>query len=242
MKNIILVFILFLISTSTRAELIDGPANVRSVPNGDILYELYDDTEVFPKNIGNGWYSLELSACVHPSEFSIEEQVLNGGATLFSCRSGYAIGSTKVDMRVEYLTCSDKECVIYIREGVTYKTNIDGDMSVEESLRKIVKKGDVRCKAFLNHMQTYQYHGPTEYDHGLKMHYAPGNYIWNESPLPRVLLFFHKDNLFAIAWLDNTPVYNDGVRPGKFYYVRYFSDDKNTLSMVYSLILHHESY
>jgi len=54
-------------------ERIDGPANIRSKPNGDILFELYDNAlvEVTSKP-KNGWYQVLVYADIDYNKFGMD--------------------------------------------------------------------------------------------------------------------------------------------------------------------------
>lgn len=82
---------------------IDGPANVRSSPNGQIVFELNDGTGVLAQ-IGEGnWFRIRLRVYVQPiSEFPPASGLLPANTSLFN-GYGHKVGSTKTALQGKYV-------------------------------------------------------------------------------------------------------------------------------------------
>lgn len=82
---------------------IDGTANVRSSPNGQIVFELNDGTGVLAQIGEDNWFKIRLRVYVQPiSAFPPSSGLLPANTNLYN-GFGQKIGSTKIALQGKYL-------------------------------------------------------------------------------------------------------------------------------------------
>lgn len=128
MKKIViaLFFIMSLISIAA-AEEIDGPANVRLSPKGDIALTLNDGITVRIVNAGD-WFQIDFDSVIEKSALSEGNVIAN---TILKDVRGNEIGKTLKPLRVT--SFSEKEGKLFLTlTAYTFKDNIRQTLTIEE--------------------------------------------------------------------------------------------------------------
>lgn len=220
---------MLLFSQSSMAEYIDGPANIRDEPNGKVIYQLNDYEQVFPKPYKDGWYKMELTACVKPADYDMETYTIKAGTTIYQC-DGDIMGQTYVDIEADTQGCDpegEDYCLVMIVDGVTYKSNIRGGMLLEESLMGLLNNGVHTRQGLKEHMDTYVYESIGVVGSSLNIYFSRGSHVFDPSPTPRLMLVFHEDSLVAVVWASNDLLQLEGhLVPNSYFMIKHYSDDK----------------
>lgn len=206
MKKHVLGLLIGLISLSAFAEKIDGPANIRTEPKGELRFSLNDQIEVECTEIKNDWYEILVTIKLTEEQYNSNPLIFKKGTKLFDMQ-GNEIGETLTDLRVgSKMTAGGAPGIPkwYASElyGYTYKSNIRPESIVEPVLVDIIKanKSNLKLDVFKSHMTKFKYYdglGIPDYDH-LKTFMIYENAIDDPSPLDRIRLVFENNNLIAI--------------------------------------------
>jgi hypothetical protein len=206
MKKHFLGFLVGLISLSVFAEKIDGPANIRTEPKGELSFSLYDKVEIECTEIKNDWYEISVTIKLTEVQYNTNPLIFEKGTKLYDMQ-GNEIGETLVDLRVgSKMTAGGAPGVPkwYASElyGFTFKSNIRPESIVEPVLTDLIKsnKSNLTLVVFKNHMIEFQYTDGLDipdYDN-LKTYMIYENAIDDPSPLDRIRLVFENDKLIAI--------------------------------------------
>lgn len=206
MKKHFLGFLFGLISLSLFAEKIDGPANIRSEPKGELRFSLNDQIEVECTEIRNDWYEILVTIKLTEEQYNTYPLVFKKGTKLYDMQ-GNEIGETLVDLRLgTKMTAGGAPGVPkwYASElhGFTYKSNIRPESIVEPVLTDLINSNNFNLTfdKFENHMTEFQYTDGLiipGYEH-LTTYMIYENAIDDLSPLDRIRLVFEDNNLIAI--------------------------------------------
>ena len=200
MRQQLLLLMAILVPILSNAEAIDGPANVRDIPNGKILYVLNNGTQVFPKEYQEKWYAIELQVCINLQDYDEINENIKPKSVLYSCRNNYGIGQLgEQPLKTGYWGKGEKYFIVNLRTGVTFKNNIVGEMLLEESLVFLLNMKKQTLKKWRKHLKTYFYRSISLKNPDLKAYYAEGNYLGDESPSPRIILVFNNNKLVSVV-------------------------------------------
>jgi hypothetical protein len=144
--KLLLTFLLFLFISAAKSEIIDGPANFRVEPKGQILISLKDGQSVECGVLKNGWFEVSFSARITNQQFSSGYSPKKGtplydldhkliGVTLADIPGKFAWPSATGGTEGHYQTCW-----IEIR-GYVSKNNIKPGSIPENALDSIFKPG-----------------------------------------------------------------------------------------------------
>ncbi len=141
-----LIPLLFFVVISARAERIDGPANFRDKPNGQILVSLREGVEVECGELENGWFEVSFSVLITNEQYS-DRYIPKKGTPLFD-QNHRLIGITLADipkkLASSFATSGTeghfKSCWIEIT-GYVYKANIKENSIAENILDSTFKPG-----------------------------------------------------------------------------------------------------
>ncbi len=157
-KLIIIIFFALVLSATTNAELIDGPANIRENPNGQILFSLNDNVPIGYKVDKDGWYNVSLTVCVKENDFSNEKGIIKG-AKLFDSAMN-EIGNTLDAIPLSYFIGGNpsynKEDHIYTCtiNGYTFRDNLKDNISTV-SIAERIKVQNKKSGSFLDIAKSY---------------------------------------------------------------------------------------
>ncbi|PKL44150.1 MAG: hypothetical protein CVV41_05795 [Candidatus Riflebacteria bacterium HGW-Riflebacteria-1] len=199
MKNkALLIIALVMASFTCSAEVIDGPANVRTSPNGQVSFSLNDKIPVDAYQINADWYKISLLAYVDAKTgfANPKSPTLKKGVDMFD-EQGSKIGKTMDTVK----NCSFFEegintgrKIVQI-EGTTHRKNIRGDSILELQLSTILKESKtLSIDDFRAHMKAFEYEEWSQ-EQGFS------NFIQMSGvtePGPRAILFFHNGQFVAV--------------------------------------------
>jgi hypothetical protein len=90
---ILIILLLFLLLSSiSYAELIDGPANIREKPEGELLFSLNNDIRVHVESYRENWYRISLQVWIKKADVINEKQIKKDSVLYDS--TGVEIGKT----------------------------------------------------------------------------------------------------------------------------------------------------
>jgi hypothetical protein len=132
--------LIFLVTiTTTFGQYIDGPANIRSKPNGDKLFSVNNLVSIRldgePKN---DWYRISLHCFVKPIQL-IDKKTIKANSILLNSKGdsiGYTLDEFQVNenLNENYRKYNELESVEIELTGFTFKNNIKHNLSFEEIL------------------------------------------------------------------------------------------------------------
>ena len=201
MKNkvFILFIFIFILVSDAYPETIDGPANVRDNPNGEIAFKLFDNVQVEAKEPEGEWYFIGVWAILTEKQFNSD--TLKHGTPLYN-ESGDRIGTTIKNLPLfgTYMDGGDNTLLI---TGYTYKNNIRPDSIVENQLNKILKSNinNFNISKFKNHLNKFKYYKLEErlfIDGPIDMYMVYESEVVDPSPTDRIRLFSQNNELIAI--------------------------------------------
>jgi len=209
MKYLYLLFILFLTSFKTNAEIIDGPANLRVAPKGDVLILLNDGLDVECDKIDKGWFYISFTINLTEKQYKKGYQIKKG-EKLFG-NNNKVIGIAIAD--IPHLSLSAHTTggapgnpAVYWVEIVGYvsKSNIKESSIPENKFVAIISQ----TKDALNfdNLKTYIIVNKYEKDDLLQKFYPklnaysiPESSVGGGSEVDRIRMIFEKDELIAIV-------------------------------------------
>jgi len=135
----LLIFVL--LSLNVFGQNINGPANIRETPNGDVLISLNDYAKIkLEENSGeNNWFKIILFCDIKPEDL-MNNTIIKANTTLFSA-AGDSIGFTTKEFKIRANHSlinrkpDDSGRISISIDGYTYKTNL----REEENRDEIVK-------------------------------------------------------------------------------------------------------
>lgn len=208
MKNLLTVLLIGLISISVYAEKIDGPANIRMKPKGELRFSLNDQVQIECTAIRNDWYEVMVTIRLTEEQYSTIPLVLKKGTTLIDMQ-GKEIGETLADLTIviKEVTIgeSDGNPMQYKSKfsGFTYKSNIRPESIVEPVLSEIVRanNSNLNLDVFESHMTEFNYEEGIEIpDYAYLKTYMIHEYNGSDpSLLDRIRLVFDFNELIAIV-------------------------------------------
>lgn len=213
-------------------ERIDGPANIRDKPNGEVVFELFDGAIVQVADLDEGelWYRMAVWAKIP----SYNGETIPAGAEMFN-HKGEKIGTVKS----ETYSILDDDNAFYL-EGYTYKNNIQPESLIERALETHILKygrGEKQMRDFTKKFglddtaQHQKFSGPFIYE----------NFITDPSPGYRLMLLFESDTLQGFyhsrkieldniatyklwRWNDRVSFFNDYPKEKQLSFVEYMEE------------------
>lgn len=139
MKHAILFLFIF-ISSHLFGQYINGPANIREKPKGEVIFSLNDYVKVDLKEKADktNWHTISIFCTVKP-ECLINQTILKANSTLYSV-SGDSIGyvikecEVKENHNQNYWRYDELKMISIFLEGSTFKNNIRTKLSTKEIL------------------------------------------------------------------------------------------------------------
>lgn len=213
-------------------ERIDGPANIRNEPNGEVIFELYDDAEVQVADLeeGESWYHLSVWVSVP----AYNGEIIPVGAELFNVR-GVKVGVVK--SKIESIMENDD--ILYL-EGYSYKDNIKPESLIERALETHVLEHG-RSKNQMKEFTTNFGLDDTSQHQGFNAPFIYENFITDPSPGYRLMLLFESDTLQGFyhsraielenittyklwRWNDRVSFFNDYPKEKQLDFVHYMEE------------------
>lgn len=173
-------------------ERIDGPANMRSEPNGTLLFELENDVVVDVANFqkDSNWYRVGLFFQL--TDEQVEKAHLSEGDLLYSVQ-GVQIGTAKADL---YPLMMNEDNLGYI-EGTTHIGNIIPDSFIERQLEGEIADSGRPKNLLWNFCEKYGFEATDQFE-GYDSYFYYENFATDPSPGFRILLLFQDDLLQGI--------------------------------------------
>ncbi len=140
MKNLLLrLFFLIIPIAFANAEIIDGPANVRDKPNGDIAYSLEDDQYVYAYEPINNWFKITVTAIIRVEDLK-NDSLISKDAILYDYDFQTPKGVTKSVLNISgYTTETEDENFIEVMLfGYTFKNNIKVSSILEREIERTI--------------------------------------------------------------------------------------------------------
>lgn len=193
--------ILFLIAicnaSGIYAETIDGPANIRSEPNGKVIATIENGEKLNIRGYRNGWYKVEMPAYVYRKDASDGSSYIPVHTNLYNIEGkliGTILGKTKFIQGRD----SDDDRVEGVIYGFTAIKNIRPESILESEIEKLL----VNRKLYLetdwsNHIKKSGYESLITYG-DFESFEVFEEFGLEITPSPRIILFFYKKKLFAI--------------------------------------------
>ena len=190
------------------AEKIDGPANIRTSPQGIKLISLFDNVFVDCTELRNNWYGIAISLKITASQFESIIPIYKGD-TLINWKNekiGIALMNIPDTLCFSWTSGgAPHNPKIYGMEifGYTYKSNIKTESIVENDLIGIINSCsyELSKKLFSRHLEKFNY------TKGLSIADMPEyetlmvleNIVDDPSPIDRIRLIFQESKLVAIV-------------------------------------------
>lgn len=210
MKKYSIIIIYLFISVLIKAEKIDGPANVRSEPQGSLLFSLFDNVEIECSEINNNWYNIGLSIKLSKIQHDREIPLLKGD-TLFDFE-GNAVGLVLADITGDYGyrwmsggAPGNPKCYGMQLYGYTYRSNIRPESIPETRLKIILDKNfqPIKKENLSQFIEEYEFiaHGLLKYlDESYTEYMIYESTMDDPSPMDRIRLILQDNELIAVVY------------------------------------------
>lgn len=195
MKEIVIIFLFLTVQFYSLAGIINGPANIRTSPSGEIIFTVQDLRKVYAYELVDDWYKVQITG--HVKNTDLINDTLLASANIFendrTTITGTAI--TSIALSENYDPTSDTSYLVSVI-GYTHKDNIKLNSILERELERIVKMSDYTEIESL--LKTFNLHEDQLSDYVLW--YAEDNSSIYGNPDARLILYFNMNNeLIAVA-------------------------------------------
>jgi len=171
------------------AERIDGPANIRDKPNGEIIFTLDDNTLVEVTQEKDGWFELLVYADIELKEFGMDT-IKKGRSVIID---GESIGRIMKTFPVSTQRGQGKASVML--HGYTHKNNIKPETVIETRLLENLKNNNRNISSWLEFINLFVLDTNAVDFNGYKTFYNYENTLGDPSPGFRIVLLFENDKL-----------------------------------------------
>ena len=201
-------------------ERIDGPANIRSKPNGEILFELYDDVliEVSSK-AENDWYEILVYADINYDEYPMDSILKNRPIIVNEDTIGKVLKSHYVN------SGQGRDFAYAMLYGYTHKNNIKPETVIESVFKKRLTENGRDFEAWKWFIKAFKLDNDAiEFD-GLESYYNYETSVDDPSPGFRMVLLFEKERLVGL--IHSREIQIDDTKTHKLnwsYFVTFFKD------------------
>lgn len=203
-------------------ELIDGPANMRAEPNGEILFELENNAvvDVAKYSPVADWFLVGVFFQLTPEQ--MKSGVLKAGDKIIQ-ENGAAFGTVKTELSPLMM----REELAYI-EGYTYKDNIQPESFVERKLENELATVGREKKVLWAFCEKNRFEESDQFE-GYEAYYFYENFPTDPSPGFRIMLLFQEDILQGVYHSRNLVIPNGEKHeiPEFGNYVTFFEDVPN---------------
>lgn len=137
MKTLFTILGLFVVLT-IKAEHIDGPANIRFEPKGELKFSINDNQYVYAYEAKNDWFEIMLTALVRKSDL-LNVNTIKPNSDLFDYKY-QKIGVTKpnIDISGYWIETDSSDWIEIMIYGFTHKNNIRPESILEREVERII--------------------------------------------------------------------------------------------------------
>lgn len=180
-------------------ERIDGPANVRDTPNGEVLFELDDNALVDVGELEDGWYEIVIFAELEQHEHDdFKEFLIKNNRPII--QRGETIGRMKKDFSLRTVKGNGGSTVFAELHGFTNKVNIKPNTIIESAFEKGVTQNNRDLMSWKNFIKKFDLDNRDlglGQDQIITFENAEGTVEGGPSPGPRLILFFENELLIG---------------------------------------------
>lgn len=177
------------ISVPIIAERIDGPANIRDRPNGEILFSLNDNVLVDVSPSKDDWH--ELIVYAETNELNKDVDSIYKDSPIFLDKKN---AGTIIKTQFAYRTNSGKESYIMLH-GFTHKDNIKPETILENQLLKGLKESNRKFDYWKEFIHSFKLRNEAFDYEGFDSYYNYENGVEDPSSGFRIVLLFEKEEL-----------------------------------------------
>lgn len=174
-------------------ERIDGPANIRNKPNGELLFELYDNSLVeVSSESKNDWYEVLVYADIDYNEFEMDS--INKGRYIIANNDtlGKVIKSHYVS------TGKSKDYSYAMLYGYTHKNNIKPETVLENALQKYLQNNQRNLDYWKIFIKSFALKEDAIEYKNFKTYYNYESCVDDPSPGFRIVLLFDNKELIGL--------------------------------------------
>lgn len=197
MKSLILLILTICGSCASYAETVDGPANIRSEPNGAVVASIDDGVKLDTDGVQNGWLKVQIPVNVDKSAVSRDFSWIAAHTKLFDAE-GNMIGITVSATKFIWDGDTRSKRLQGVIVGVTAKSNIRPETLLEPEIEKRLKGHQLSLERDWSQYMVKSGYEPWKSSGDFDAFQANDQQVLDPSPGPRVILFFYRKNLFAI--------------------------------------------
>ena len=217
-KEIFILLILVIFSAHCSAELVDGPANIRSEPNGKIIFSINNDVDI---DVGykfvNDWVDVGVPVYVNTKDLINFDENIEGtnGATKIKQGSilydynGEKIGKAISEVNIEVESTYDKKTKKFYAYlwGYTYRSNIKWGTAIERDFEKLIdNSNNLDMQYYVRNVKGYYEWNKVKTEKGVFEGFIYSEAIVTDpSPGYRIALVFFNKELVAI--LHSRPIH-----------------------------------
>lgn len=174
-------------------ERIDGPANIRNKPNGEILFELYDNALVeVSKKSENDWYQVLIYADIAFNEFGLDSLTKNRPIIVDNDTVGRVIKTHSIS------TGQGGDFSYAMLYGYTHKNNIRPETIIEPVLKEELLKNERNLNSWKSFIKSFDLKPNAIGYEKFQDFYKYDNTIDDPSPGFRIVLLFEKEQLVGL--------------------------------------------
>ncbi len=208
----------------TIGEKVDGPANVRDKPNGEVVFELYDNAIIQVANDTGDWVRIGIYCSTNKEQQN--NSVMEVNAILYD-NNHKAFGKMHKDFIALIMDESSDDGYAYL-EGYTHRDNIRPESVIEKDLVSFIGQNGRDKSVFQTFVDKYQMQRDSAHL-DFESFFIYENWITDPSPGYRVSLLFIDSQLQGVMHsrevnLSNTTKYDLGTFR---YQVSFFNDYPN---------------
>ena len=201
-------------------ERIDGPANIRNKPNGDILFELNDNAlvEVTTKP-ENGWYQVLVYADIDYNEFEMDSILKDRPIIVDNDTIGKILKSHYVS------TGQGGDFAYAMLYGYTHKNNIKPETVIETVFKNNLSENGRDFSVWKGFIEAFKLDNDAVGYDEFKSFYNYENTIEDPSPGFRIVLLFENQTLVGLIHSREIRLNNTKTHKLNWsYYVTFFND------------------
>lgn len=137
----ILIIILLCISCLSKADNIDGPANVRDTIKGTVILSIEDNQYVYAYEMKNNWFKILLTAFIKKSDL-LDNRTIKSNVNLYN-HNKEVKGQTKssIDIYGLWQNTDSEDWIEVMIYGYTFKGNIRPESILERAVEKALNTG-----------------------------------------------------------------------------------------------------
>lgn len=174
-------------------ERIDGTANVRNEPNGEILFELYDNVLVGESSKPeNDWYEILIIADINYKEYGLDSILKDRPIIVGNDTVGRVLNTHSVN------TGQGGDFAFARLYGFTHKNNIKPETVIETAFIKELSQSDLKLNSWKDFIRSFDLDTNAIIFNGFQTYYNYENSFEDPSPGFRMVLLFENDNLIGL--------------------------------------------